>query len=147
MSYKVSYVSYGNLCYAVPLLVEQLQKSELWTRGRATMDDIVRFLYIGQMQLWAVYDSETLSTDGYAITEIKQYPQCKMLVIQYGAGVFGTLSGVGDLIFDMMERFAKDSGCAGIEFFGRPGWGPHAKKHGYTVKTVVYEKYFNEVQP
>lgn len=147
MAYEVAYVPYGKLCYAVPALIEQLHKSELWTRGRATVDDIVRFLYTGQMQFWAVYDPEMLTTDGYVITEIKQYPQCKMLVFQYSAGVFGTLEGVGNLMFETLERFAKDAGCAGIEFFGRPGWGPHARKHGCTVKTVIYEKHFNEVHP
>lgn len=144
MAYTVSYVPYGKLCYVLPHLVENLHKSELWTKGRASVDDIIRFLYLGQMHLWYVFDPDTQAEDGYVITEVKEYPRCKMLVVQYCAGDIGVLEGSRDVVFNTLERFAKDAGCSGVEFFGRPGWTPHAKQHGYTVRTVVYEKHFGD---
>jgi hypothetical protein len=51
---------------------------------------------------------------------------------------------VEDSMHEKADRIARDAGCAGIEFFGRPGWEPHVKKRGYTVKTVVFEKFFDE---
>jgi hypothetical protein len=143
MGYAVSLIPFGYLHAALPQLSHQLQKSEFWTNGRASVDDIIRFLYDGQMQLWLAHiDGQQVL--GYVITEIKEYPRCKMLVMQYCAGDIGSLEDVGDLVFETLERYAKDTGCSGIEFFGRPGWTPHAKKHGCTVQTVVYEKHFGE---
>jgi len=145
MTQTVSLVPYGVLYKVLPSLVSHIETSEMWAKGRSSVDDIIRFLYTGQMNLWMVYDESSLDALGYLMTEIKQYPQCSMLVCQYCAGDYGTLAGSGDMVFRTLEQFAKDAGCAGIEFFGRPGWRRHAENHGCTVQTVVYEKYFDEV--
>jgi hypothetical protein len=42
------------------------------------------------------------------------------------------------------EKFARDAGCAGVEFIGRPGWRNVAKEQGYEVQSVVYQKFFKE---
>jgi hypothetical protein len=125
-------------------LLRFLQESESWTKGRSSVDDIVRFVLTGQMQLWVVFDPDTQEIHGYVITEIKQYPQSKMFVIQYCAMNPNHMRYVEDSMHEKADRFARDAGCAGIEFFGRPGWEPHVKKRGYTVKTVVFEKFFDE---
>ena len=147
MKLELSLVPPGGLTYWLFGLLDYMQKSEAWTRGRAGIDDIMRFLYTGQMNLWVVYDVEEREPYGFVITETKQYPRCRMLVVQYCAGEPNHMKFVEDQMFDTLERFAKDAGCAGIEFFGRPGWTPHAKQHGFDVRTIVYEKHFNEVQP
>lgn len=125
-------------------LTPYLEKSEMWTRGRAKVKDILEFLLSGQMHLWMVYDQDDSNVKpyGYVITEIKQYPQCKMLAIQYCAGERNHMSHVEDRMFQVLESFARDAGCAGIELFGRPGWTAHVKKYGYESQTIVYEKYF-----
>lgn len=105
------------------------------------MDDIIAFLYSGQMNLWMVWEDAN-NPDGYVITEVKEYPQCKMLAVQYCAGDVGMLEGAGDQLLLTFEQFAKDAGCKGIEFFGRPGWKQLAAKHNYSIQTVVYEKHF-----
>jgi len=142
MTFEVTLIPYGQLSYTLPILIHNLQKSELWTKGRANIDDIVRFLYTQYMQLWAVHNPETEEVWGYVLTEIKQYPKCKMLVFQYSAGDEGVLNNAGDKVFAELEKFAKSEGCQGIEFFGRPGWRNHARKHGCKSETVVYEKFF-----
>ena len=144
MTHAVTLIPYGSLWQVLPHLADSLHKSEFWSRGRASVDDIVRFLYVGQMYLWYVYDSTQVGLQGYLITEVKEYPRKKMLVIQYCAGDTGVLEDSAEVVFNTLERFAKDAGCAGVEFFGRPGWTPHAKKRGYDVQTVVYEKHFGE---
>lgn len=145
MNLTISLVPYGQISYMVSPLIKYLQKSEDWTKGRSSVDDIVRFVLTGQMQLWVVFDPETQEIHGYVITEIKQYPQSKMFVIQYCAMEPNHMKYVEDVMHETADRFARDAGCAGIEFFGRPGWEPHVKKRGYTVKTVVFEKFFDEV--
>ena len=145
MNLEVSFVPEPMLSDVLTGLYEYFQKSEKWTRGRAEVSDIFSFLMSGRMQLWLVYDTDSLQGYGYTITEVKEYPQCKMLVVQYCAGEPNHMQHVEDRMHEVLEQFAKTADCAGIEFFGRPGWGAHVKKRGYTIQTVVYEKYFNEV--
>jgi hypothetical protein len=126
----------------IPALLPYLRKSEKWTRGRATVDDILRFVLNGQMQLWIVHEENTIY--GHVVTEIKEYPRCKMLTVQYCAGEPNHMQYVDDEIFDLLDRFAKDAGCTGVEFVGRPGWRKQADKYGFEVRSVMYQKFFKE---
>lgn len=146
MNLEFTLVPYGHISYAIPSLMKYLDKSEYWADGRAGVDDIVKFVMTGQMQLWLVFSPDDNVIYGHVITEIKQYPQKKMLVVQYCAGESNYMQYVGDKVFDTLDRYSVDAGCTGIEFFGRHGWLPYAKKHGYKAKIVVYEKNFDEVK-
>lgn len=147
MKQVLHFVPYGNISYTIPSLIENLHKSELWTGGRAAVDDIVKFVFTGQMHLWVIDLQDGMGPRGHLITEFKQYPKSKMFVVQYCATDIGMLQEVSDDIFTYLEKIARDSGCNGIEFFGRIGWKPTARKHGYEARTSVYEKYFDEVAP
>lgn len=138
----VSIVPPGMVSGVIPALLPYLEESERWTKGRATVDDILRFVLNGQMQLWVVYEENTIY--GHVVTEIKEYPRCKMLTVQYCAGEPNHMQYVDDEIFDLLDRFAKDAGCAGVEFVGRPGWRKQADKYGFEVRSVMYQKFFKE---
>lgn len=137
---EVSLIPPGQVAMVVPALLPFLQQSQKWSRGRATVDDILRFILNGQMHLWAVH--KTGAIRGHVVTEVKQYPQCKMLAVQYCAIEPGSMQEVDTIMHDTAERFAKSAGCAGIEFVGRPGWRKTANKHGYAVQSVMYQKFF-----
>jgi len=139
---RASLVPPGMVSSVLPALLPYLAKSEKWTRGRAKVDDILRFILNGQMQLWIGHEENTIY--GHVVTEIKDYPQCKMLVVQYCAGEPNHMQYVDDEIFDLLDRFAKDAGCAGVEFVGRPGWRNQADKYGFEVRSVMYQKFFKE---
>ena len=141
MIWGITLVPHGRISFLLPVLLENLAKSELWTKGRATIDDILTFLYTGQMNLWAIY-SEDGKVHAFIITEIKQYPRCKMLISPYTAGDYGVIDAAEDITLTTLEQFAKDTGCSGIEAIGRIGWKSRAKKHGFLAATMVYEKYF-----
>jgi len=126
----------------IPALLPYLAESEKWSKGRASVDDILRFVLNQQMQLWVVHEENTIY--GHVVTEIKEYPRCKMLVVQYCAGESDHMQYVDDEIFDLLDRFAKDAGCSGIEFVGRPGWRKQAEKYGFEVRSVMYQKFFKE---
>jgi len=145
MNFDISLVPYGKISYVIPSLIRYLNESEVWALGRASIDDIVRFALTGQMQLWAVYDVATNEMHGFVMTEVKHYPQKKMFVVQYCAMTPNHMKHIEDKMHEMADKFAREMGCQGIEFFGRPGWEPHVKKRGYTVKTVVYEKHFDDM--
>jgi endo-1,4-beta-D-glucanase Y len=146
MKLNIALIPYGQISYYIPSLLKYFQESEGWTKGRANVDDIVRFAMTGTMQLWVVYEPENGNVHGYVMTEIKQYPQKKMFVIQYCAMDPNHMQFVADVMHETADRFARDMNCSGVEFFGRPGWEPHVRKHGYAKKTVVYEKHFDEVK-
>ena len=138
---KISLVPISQLMSAVTALMPYLEESAKWTRGRARVEDIVRFLINGQMFLWAVHD-EKLHVYGHVIGEIKLYPQCKMLTVQYCAGEANHMHLVEDEMYKVLEDAASAAGCAGIEFVGRPGWRKSAQSHGYEVQSVMYQKFF-----
>lgn len=140
---NISLVPIGQVAGVMPSLFPFLAESVKWSRGRVVVDDILRFVLNGQMQLWAVHEGD--KAYGHIVTEIKQYPQCKMLTIQYCAMEPGTLESVEDEMQKTAQQFAKDAGCVGIEFVGRPGWGKTGEKYGYAVQSVVYQKFFEEV--
>lgn len=139
---KASLVPPGMVSNVIPALLPYLKESEKWAKGRATVDDILRFVFTGQMQLWIGHEENTIY--GHVITEIKEYPQCKMLVVQYCAGEPNHMQYVDDEIFDLLDRFAKDTGCSGVEFVGRPGWRKQAEKYEFEVRSVMYQKFFKE---
>ena len=144
MNLEISLVPVGKISETVGALHPYFKESELRTRGRSTVDDIVRFIINGHMQLWMIFSPEEQKAYGHVITEVKQYPQCKMLVIQYCAGEANHMQYVEDKMYDVLDSFAKDTQCAGIELIGRPGWGKHVKKYGYEVQSVSYQKFFKD---
>lgn len=137
---EISLIPPGQVALVIPALLPFLQQSQKWARGRVTVDDILRFVLTGQMHLWAVHQTGKIL--GHVVTEVKQYPQCKMLAVQYCAMEPGTMAEVDAVMHETAERFAKSAGCSGIEFVGRPGWRKTAKKHGYAVQSVMYQKFF-----
>ena len=74
------------------------------------------------MQLWVVHEGEKIQ--GFFGLEVKQYPRCKMLVIQYCAMETGTLEKVQEEMMQIASDLAQKSGCAGVEFIGSPDDAP-----------------------
>ena len=144
MTPEVALIRHGQLCYVLPGLMKYLQKSEKWTRGRACIDDIIRFLYMGRMFLILAYDAETMQSFGYVIAEVTQYPQSKILTTQYCAGEPNHMKLVEEKMHALVDKIAKEMDCSGVEFSGRPGWEKHMKRFGYNAKSVFYVKYFGE---
>jgi len=143
MSYGVTWVPYGRITGVIPQLIPFLAKSEYWATGKVDVDDIVKNLYSGQDLLWAIYKEDTEEVVGFVITEIKQYPQKKVLSWKYTAGDIGILPGAEEVVHSTIERFARDTRCDGMEAIGRFGWKHQAKKYGYTPYMVMYEKSFD----
>jgi hypothetical protein len=147
VSVEISLVPYGHLTGVVPLILPYLSKSEDWSDGRSSVDDIIGFLYNRQMYLFIVFETDTNEVLGYTIGQIKQYPQKKMLVMQYSAGKVGVMEEAEEKMHALVERFAKLNDCFGIRFVGRRGWMKTMLSHGYNADTIMYEKLFNGETP
>lgn len=146
MSLELTLVPMGSVTQAVASIYPQLQKAAAITHGRSSVDDLVRAFYTGAYGLWLVFDTETQKIHGFLATEVKQYPQLRMLTIQHCVMESGTLKKIEDRMQELAQRYARDTGCAGIEFVGRPGWRRYSKVKGYHSQSVVYQQFF-EVQP
>lgn len=138
---EVQLVPRGRILEALGCLRNHLQESVAWTEGRMDVDDLASLALAPQAQLWVVIN-EFGVLDGYLLTEIKKYPKKPMFVVHHCAMTPHVKEQVEEQMHKVMEQFARDAGCFGVEFFGRPGWRKHAKKFGYETQTVVYEKHF-----
>lgn len=139
---KISYIPYGNIASVVPALLPHFKTAEKWSEGRVCVDDLVRMALNDLIQLWVVHEGTDIH--GFFGVEVKMYPRCKMLAIQYCAMEPGIMAEVEDEMQKIAATVAAKSGCAGVEFVGRPGWKKVADANGYTVQSVMYQKFFKE---
>jgi len=101
---------------------------------------------IGRYALWVVFDTHSQQPVGFFATEVVQYPQCKLLCIQHCVIDPHYMASVEPRMEELATDFAKNSGCVGIEFVGRPGWRKYSKENGYASHSVVYQKFFEAAQ-
>ena len=128
-----------------PKVIDKLDTVAALTNGRYEGIDILNSVRAGQMQLWIIFDPATLEIFSTITTELKIYPRCKLLCIQYCTGDPFKTSSVWDRMTQTLERFAAAEGCIGVEFSGRPGWGKHFELHDYRkIPRASYEKFFEE---
>lgn len=143
MSQHVYIVGHGDVVAIVPTILPWLQKMAAWTRGRRTVDDIVTRVLNLESNLWVTLGEELRPT-GALVTKIEAYPRMRMLQVLHCAGEPGHMEAVADEVYEALDKFAKFNHCAGVEFIGRPGWEPHVRKRGYEVRSVTYQKFFEE---
>jgi len=138
----ISLVPYGMLTRTLAGLGDYLEKAALLTDGRSAVDDIVRMIMLGQYNLWVVFEKESNDVYGFFTTEIKHYPQMKMLCAQHVVIDPQHMDELECRVEDLGIEFAKSVGCAGIEFVGRPGWRKYSKANGYASYAITYQKIF-----
>lgn len=126
-------------------VLTKFDKAAALTSGRVKREDIIKMVEEGRYQLWVLFDSDpaTFKTHGIILTEIRQYPRRKFLCIQHCVATTGLLQNSGVNCLKVMENFAKDQGCKGVEFIGRFGWEPFALANSFKKTSVLYQKVFN----
>ena len=131
-------------------MVPPIYASTMWTEGREQLARAVarsngrwnlEFLYAailnGNQQLWLAFDEDQV-IDGVGTTEIYQYPEKKMLAIQFLGG-----DKFNDWVWDMLDKFksfGKDTGCSGIEATARMGFWKWLEQDEFERSYVVYER-------
>ena len=111
-------------------------KAAKYTYGRYTVDNIYDMVVEGDYQLWVAFNSDEVFK-GAVVTNIMNYPQKKILCMQFCGGE--QLKLWKDPMLALLKRFARDSGCEGIESTGRPGWAKVFQNDGYKATWVTYE--------
>jgi len=120
-----------------------LKKSAKRSEGRTNTSDIFSECIEGVSSLWIVYEEEEFpELLGCGITQINHYPTgLKMLNIDHVAGVHQEKWTKGAL--DVLERFAKDTNCDGIESLAREGFWNWIKDDNWDRVAVAYQKRFD----
>jgi hypothetical protein len=72
------------------------------------------------LQLWVAYDKDQREVVAAAVTEVAEYPTRKVgrVILLAGRNLNQWIGFVG-----RFEQWARDEGCAALEFVGRRGWG------------------------
>lgn len=111
------------------------EKAAEYTYGRYTANNIYERVKDDNYQMWVAYDGKDFK--GLVVTEIMTYPQRKLLSMHFCGGI--ELKEWKDPMLKLLQRYAKDMGCDGIESTGRPGWEMIFKNDGYKAIWVTYE--------
>ena len=124
---------------------KHLKKSAKRSDGRITLRDLLEECLSGESNLWIVYKKEEFpELMGCGITQITHYPTgLKMLNIDHVAGVkqqMWTREAI-----EILESFAKDCNCDGIEAIARAGFLSWIKEDDWNKKAVAFEKRFKNV--
>ena len=137
--YKVSLIMSDQLMIIWKDVEKYLRKSCKRSKGRVTTQDIFSECLNNQSSLWIIFDTGNMNIVGCAITQISDYPSGKrMLNLDHVAG-----NKMGDWIdrgLEVMEKWAKDNKCSGIEGVGREGFWNWVKDRNWE-KTAIFVEY------
>lgn len=127
----------------IPIIWEQVEGMLLpaveRSNGRWTMDSLFQNLTSTQKHLWVVF-GEDQTIDCVAVTAVVQYPAKSMLSIEFLGG-----NDIEKWVFKLLgvlNNFAKDAGCEGLEATGRYGFWKWLEKDGFERAYTVFEKRF-----
>ena len=123
-----------------PKVKDLLQPAVDRSHGRWSMEHLYYILMINQQTLWIAMD-ENNDPIGVMTTQVVHYPCSKMLAFQFLGG--HDLDEWWCDLLGVVERYAKDAGCAGIEATARFGFWPTLKQSGIEKSYTMYEKIFD----
>jgi len=112
-----------------------MEKAAKFTYGRYTAADIYNCIKEYDYQLWVAFDAGKIK--GSVVTNIITYPQRKVLCMAFCGGE--NLKEWKSPMLDLLQRYAKDVGCDGIEATARKGWAKIFKNDGYKDHWVTFE--------
>ena len=119
-----------------PKIEKYMDRAAEYTFGRYTTEDIKYSITQYDHHLWVAFDDEK-NLKGAVVTAFKHYPQKKYLDLVFIGGDDGL--SWKDCMLKLLQHWAYDNQCDGIESSGRPGWGKIFKDDGYKVLWHTYE--------
>lgn len=82
--------------------------------------DILNLLLEGKVRLWVSWDPDLKRVEAAIVTEILQYPRMRELLVWLVGS--NNMKACAREAYDLLEAFARDSGCAVISGRLRRGW-------------------------
>jgi hypothetical protein len=114
---------------------EYLDGAAQYTYGRYAVEDIYDAIMDYEHTLWIAFDAEAIK--GAVVTNFAHYPKKKYLVMAFCGGV--ELDSWKPQMLKMLQHFAFDTQCDGVESTGRPGWAKIFKQNGHKALWQTYE--------
>ncbi len=141
--YNISLIMPDQLMIIWEQVEKYLRKSCKRSKGRVTTQDIFYQCLNNECSLWICFDTGNLKIIGCAVTQISSYPTGKkMLNLDHVAGK--NMSYWFDDGLGMLEKWAKDNKCNGIEGVGRSGFWNWIKDKKWDKTAVCFEYNFEE---
>lgn len=113
--------------------------------GRTNELAMYRELIAKQALLWIAFEEDNANkVIAFVITKFQTYPKGKLLSYEFLGGEDHRLGDWFPMMTDFTERFAKESGCVGVESVGRIGWNKVLKKMGWTPAFTIFERMFDK---
>ena len=118
-----------------PAVADYIQNALEYTRGRYELEDVLERVENGEFLLWIAFDGERIK--GCVITDMMQYPRKKFLGCPFVTG--DEFASWKQPMFEMLQRFARDNNCEGLEATARPGWSRVFKDDGYEAMWQTFQ--------
>lgn len=112
-----------------------MERAVEMTNGRYELEDILDALLNRNHDLWVVFTGTRVL--GAMVTAIRQYPRKKYLELSFIGGDEG-MEWKGQML-DILQRWAYDNNCNGIESCARLGWAKIFKDDGYRPMWQMFE--------
>jgi len=117
-------------------IIPYVEKAAEYSYGRYLVEDILDCLIQYNHHLWIVFDETKIHA--MVVTAFKDYPRKRFLDLVFVGGETGSLAWK-EPILTLLQHWAFDNDCDGIESSGRLGWGKAFKKDGYKPLWQTYE--------
>jgi hypothetical protein len=112
-----------------------LDRAADYTFGRYTVGDIYDSVKDYDYHLWVAFEDGKIV--GAVVTNFVVYPKRKVLCMSFCGGE--RLKEWKDPMLKLLQRFAWDMGCDGIEATARRGWAKVFQNDGYKSNWVTFE--------
>lgn len=136
-NYFISIVPTERIPYIWNDVAPILERAVKTTPNTFDIDSLLDVLLHNQQQLWIVFDENNTIHASFT-TYIVLYPLCKILGVPFVAGK--NMREWIDQALSILETYAKENGCGGIEGYGRRGWTRQLGSHGWKPEYIVYQK-------
>jgi hypothetical protein len=120
---------------AWPDVKGHLAKAAKYTYGRYEIDDIYDAIMDYDHTLWVAFD-ET-GAKGAVVSSFMHYPRKKYLNLVFCGGE--NLKAWKEPMLKLLQHWAFDNQCEGIESTGRPGWAKIFANDGHKAMWHTYE--------
>jgi hypothetical protein len=118
-----------------PAVADYVQNALEYTDGRYELEDVLEMVEGGGFLLWIAFDGKQIR--GCVITQMMQYPRKKFLGCPFVTG--DEFASWKQPMFEMLQRFARDNDCEGLEATARLGWSRVFKDDGYEAMWQTFQ--------
>jgi hypothetical protein len=118
-----------------PDVVEYLRGAAEYTHGRYEVEDILDSITDYDYTLWIAFNEEGIK--GAVVTNFSDYPRKRMLCMQFCGGT--QLDLWKGPMLSLLQKWAFDNDCDGVEATARLGWSKIFKSDGHKPLWQTFE--------